>query len=237
MNGKRTFRFIYVVLLTVILVGCAGVQRQGFNKDANQGLNRIGLLEQVEQEKYFVENLGHPGMSFGLVGGLVAVADIESKKNKFTELMKARDFRVVDEFQRMLATELADAGYSVKMIKPQRAKHAFLEKYGGLDDDVDAYLDFTLGAGYMCGSSSADYLPTIHSVVRLIKRVSNEILYQEIIYYGYKFKAKEAACLTADPQHYFKNFDALTTNADSALEGLKKGVPLITKHIAQSLRR
>jgi len=237
MNTKTILKFVCVGLLGLALTGCAGIQRQAFNKDAHQDLKTIGFLEQIEQEKYIVDNIGHPGMSFGLIGGIIAVADIESKKNKFTELMKARDFRVVDEFQRMLAAELEQTGYSVKMIKPQRGKHTLLEKYEGLDGDVDAYLDFTLSAGYICASSSADYIPTIHSVVRLVKRGSNEILYQEVIYYGYSFQAKEAACLTADQQYSFKNFEAITTNADAALEGIRKGVPLIAKHIAQSLAR
>ncbi len=52
----------------MILGGCAGVQKQAFNKDANQRLKTIGFLEQIEQEKYFVQNMGHPGMGFGLIG-------------------------------------------------------------------------------------------------------------------------------------------------------------------------
>ena len=151
--------------------------------------------------------------------------------------MKARDLRMIDEFQRILAAELQNAGYSVKMLKSQREKHALLKKYDGLDGEVDAYLDFAIGAGYMCASSTADYIPTLHSMVRLVKRGSNEILYEEVIYYGYKLGAKEAACLSADQQYYFKDFGALTSNPDLAMEGLKKGIPLITKHIAQGLAR
>jgi hypothetical protein len=151
--------------------------------------------------------------------------------------MRARNLSVVDEFQRALATELQNAGYSVKTLKPQRAKHALLEKYDGLDSEVDAYLDFTVGAGYMCAASSADYIPAVHTRVRLVNRGSNEIVYEEVIYYGYKLHAKEAACLTADQKYYFKDFGALTTNPDLSMEGIQTGVPLIAKHIAQSLAR
>lgn len=237
MNARRALLFLCVALLVVISAGCAGVQKQAFNRDANQSLRSIGLLEQIDTEKYFVQNMNHPGMAFGLIGGLIAIADMESKQNKFTEAMKARNLRVIDEFQRMLATELQNAGYSVKMIKLQGEKHALLKSYDGLDNEVDAYLDFTMDAGYMCASSSADYIPTVHSIVRLVKRGSSEMLYEEVIYYGYKLGAKEAACLTADQQYYFKNFGALTSNPDLAMEGIRQGVPLIAKHIAQSLQR
>jgi hypothetical protein len=237
MKARGFFTLSCVALLVVTLVGCAGVQRQAFNKDVNQDIRTIGLLEQIEQEKYVIDNIGHPGTSFGLIGGIIAVADITSKRNTFTDLMKEREFNVVEEFQEMLATELEKTGYSVKRIKPERKKHALLEKYEGLDEDVDVYLDFTLGAGYICASSSADYIPTIHSVVRLVKRGSNEILYQEVIYYGYKFLAKEAACLNADRQYYFNNFEAIKGSPDRAMEGIREGVPLISRHIAESVAR
>ena len=237
MNTRKTFTFVSVVLLAVILAGCAGVQKQTFNKDANQSIKTIGFLEQTDTERYFIQNMGHPGMGFGLIGGVIAAADMESKTNKFTELMKARNLNVIDQFQSTLVTELQNAGYSLKTLKPQRTKHALLEKYDGLDNEVDAYLDFTVGAGYMCAASSADYIPAVHTRVRLVKRGSNEILYEEVIYYGYKLQAKEAACLTADQKYYFKDFGALTSNPDLSSEGLQTGIPLIAKHIAQSLSR
>ena len=229
--------FVSLLLLAVSFYGCAGIQRQAFNKDANQDIKRIGIIEQIEREKYCAENMGHAGASFGLIGGAIALADMAAKRNAFTELMRARSFKAVSEFQEMLLTQLEAAGYSVKMIKVPRTKHALLEKYEGLDEDVDVYLDFILDAGYVCASSASDYIPHINLITRLVKRGTNEILYQEVIYYGYKLMAKGAACLPADQQYYFKTFGAITANPDLALEGLRKGVPLVSDHIAQSLRR
>jgi len=237
MKSKRFLTFVTSILVAVSFFGCAGFHRQAFNKDANQDIKRIGIIEQIEREKYCAENMGHVGTSFGLIGGTIAIADMASKRNTFTGLMKARDFKAVNEFQGMLLKQLEDTGYSVKMIKAQRAKHALLEKYDGLDNDVDVYLDFTLDAGYICASSASDYIPHISLITRLVKRGTNEILYQELIYYGYKFETKESACLPSDQQYYFRNFDTLKSNPDLALEGLRKGVGLVSDHIAQSLRR
>jgi len=238
MKTRRLFMCVAAVLLAVSFSGCAGIQRQAFNKDANRDIKKIGIIEQIEQEKYLVENMGHPGMAFGLIGGAIALADITAKRNEFTKLVKdARGFRVVEEFQKMLLTELEGAGYSMKLIKGPRAKHELLEKYEGLDDEVDVYLDFTLAAGYFCASSGSDYIPSINTLVRLVKRDTKEILYQELIYYGYKLQGKEAACIPSEQQYYFKDFEALKGKPDLAIEGVRKGVPLVSSHIAQSLRR
>jgi hypothetical protein len=219
------------------LGGCASVHKQAFNKDANQQLKTIGLLVPAFTGEYIMQNLGHAGMGFGLIGGLIAAADIQSKTNQFTELMKARDLNVPDEFQSILVSELQNIGYSVRVLKPQRTKPDFLENYDAIDKDVDSYLDLSISVGYLCASGTADYIPTVRAKVRLVKQGTNEILYQDIISYGYEFRAAQAVSIAADQQYFFKNFEALTSNPDLAMEGLKKGVPLVAKRIAQDLTR
>ena len=237
MNTKRIFAFVFSAVLAFTLGGCANVHKQAFNKDAQPELKTIGLLEPDFSGEYFVQNLGHVGMGFGLVGGLIAVAEMQAKTNQFTELMKARNLNVPGEFQNTLVTELQNAGYSVRVLKPQRTARGFLETYDSLDKDVDAYLDMGIGAGYLCASGTADYIPTVRSGVRLVKRGSNEILYQDIISYGYELRAAQAVSIAADQQYFFKDFGALTGNADLAMDGLKKGVPLVARRIAQDLAR
>ena len=74
----------------------------------------------------------------------------------------------MDEFQRMLATELQGAGYYVNILKPQLSKNALLERYDGSGNEVDEYLDFTVGAKYMCYSSNADY-KSVRGLQKIIK--------------------------------------------------------------------
>jgi hypothetical protein len=237
MSSRKIAAFIFSVLLVVILGGCAGVHKQAFNKAAQPELKKIGVIEPAFTGEYFVQNLGHAGMGFGLIGGLIAAADIQSKTNKFTEEMKARNFNVRDEFQNTLISELQNVGYSVKIIKSQRSGSAFLENYDALDKDVDAYLDMGIGAGYMCASGTADYIPTVRSGVRLVKQGSNEILYQDIISYGYELRAAQAVSISADQKYFFKDFDMIMGNSDLAMDGLKKGVPLVAQRIALDLAK
>jgi hypothetical protein len=237
MHSKKIILFVLALFLTFALGGCAGVHKQAFNKDANQGLKSIGLLEPAYSGEYFVFNSGHIGQGFGLIGGLIAAADMQSKTNQFTELMKARNFKVSEEFQGILVSELQNLGYSVKIIKVQREKPVFLENYDALDKDVDAYLDLGIGAGYQCASTAADYIPTVRSGVRLVKKETSEILYQDIISYGYELRRAEAVCIAADQKFFFKTFDDVKKDPDLALQGLKEGVPLVAKRIAQDLTR
>lgn len=228
---------VCVVMLAALVSGCAGVHKQAFNKEATPNIKTIGLIEPAPAEKYAVQNLGHAGMYFGLIGGLIASADISSKTNQFTDLMKARGFNIMEEFQRHLVAELQGVGYSVKVIKAQKEKQAFLETYDALDQEADVYLDSTISAGYLCASGGTDYIPAVRSGVRLVKRGTGEILYQDIIAYGYEARPAQAVCIAAPQQFYFSNFEALSSAPDKALEGLRTGIPLLAKRIAQDLAK
>jgi hypothetical protein len=70
-----------------------------------------------------------------------------------------------------------------------------------------------------------------------VKRDSKEVLYQEQFAYGYENRALKAVTIAADQQYFFKDFDGLTKQADRALEGMRQGLPLVAKRIAQDLAR
>ena len=237
MRVGKVLKLILMALLFVTLGACAGIHKQAFNKAAHENVKTIALLEPASKEEYAVANLGHAGMGFGLIGGLIAAADMQSKTDQFTELMKARNFRLADEFQNILSTELQNVGYTVRIVKPVRENTGFLESYDDLDKDVDAYLDSGVGAGYMCASGSADYIPTVRSGVRLVKNGSKEIIYQDLVAYGYEYRRAEAITIAAGQKYFFKDFGELEKEPDRALEGLRKGIPLVAKRIAQDLSR
>jgi hypothetical protein len=231
-------RIVCLFVLAIILGGCASLPRQAFNKDAYQNLRVIEILKQVDTERYFVHNKGHAGMAFGLAGGLVAAADMEVKASKFTALMIDRNLRAIETFQQALQRDLGNAGYGVRVLDVKRKKNALLETYNWLNGyDVDAYLDFSIAAGYISASIMTDYIPAVHVTARLVKKGSHKVLYQEVIHYGYGLPGKDAASYAADSQYYFKSYGALTGNPDRAMEGLRKGIFIVAEHIARSLAK
>lgn len=237
MQAKRILTLLCSVLLVGSLLGGCSLHKQAFHKEAHLDVKKLGLLEPANTGEYNVTNLGHVGTSFGLIGGLIATMDMRSKSGRFTEMMKARNFNIAEEFRDTLSVELQNAGYMVKLIKVSREKAVFLESYDDLDKDVDAYLDPGIGAGYMCASGEADYIPSVRSGVRLIKKASGEIIYQDLVAYGYELRRSDAISIAAEEKYFFHDFGELSNDPERALEGLKKGVPLVAKRIAQDLNR
>jgi hypothetical protein len=235
-NVRKTLGFVTLSAVIVMLMGCA-THKQAFDRTANQEIKTIAMLEPAYSGEYMVMNFGHAGMAFGLIGGVIAAADMQSKTNDFTEMMKVRDFKIVEEFENALTGELQNAGYTVKLLKVRREKPKFLDSYDALDKDADAYLDLRLGAGYFCASAFDDYVPMVSSGVRLVKRGTNDVAYQDLIGYGYEPPIGNPVIIAADKKYCFEDFDALKKEPDRAMEGLRKGVPLVAKRIAQDLTK
>jgi len=233
---RKTFLVLVGLLLISGILGCAGMPRQAFNKDAHQDLVVIGVLEPAHSGEYVIFNKWHIGTGFGLIGGLVAMADMNGKTDGFTELAKARNFQIVEEFQASLLAELESVGYQVKAMKVVREKPTFLEKYDLLDRTVDAYLDPMIFAGYICASTMTDYIPTVNVRVRLIKRDTNDVLYQDTVTYGYVTN-KDAVAIAAQRECFFENYGKIETDPSKAIEGLRKGLPMVAKQIARDLAR
>ena len=231
----RTLASALSLLAMLQLSGCANAPKQAFNRAAHADIAVIGLLEPDTTGEYAVLNLGHPGMGFGLIGGLVAAADMQSKTNDFTRQMNGRDFDLRKECMAALASELRQAGYTAKIIAVKREKRGFLSTYDALDRDVDAYLDVSCSAGYVAAGPTAPYLPSVGADVRMIKRTTKEIVYQELFYYGYENRFLKAVSIFADPAYSFPDFLALTRDDARALEGLRNGIPLVVKRLVQDL--
>src|SRR5829696_3599749 len=73
-----TIRYL-VLVAAIAFSGCASVPNQPYNKAANAHVKRIGVLLVSNPGDYEVSILHHPGSGFGLVGGLIALGDMNSK--------------------------------------------------------------------------------------------------------------------------------------------------------------
>lgn len=225
------------IVAILVLAACAQIPKQAFNRSANKDIKTIAILEPANSGEIAVQNLGHPGMSFGLIGGLIAAVDISAKTKEFTTLATQKSLNYVGEYQSALVQALENHGYVVKTLKVSREKSLdFLKTYDDLDPSVDAYLDMGLSCGYLSASSGTDYIPTVRSGVRLIKRSTKEVLYQDIVSYGYEMRAARAISIPAEPKYYFKDFEALKVGMDVAVGGLRVGFPLVANQIANDIR-
>jgi hypothetical protein len=234
-------RLAWLALVAVFFFGgCAQVPKQAFNRAANHDVKKVVILKPPALEEYLVQNLGHPGMGFGLVGGLIAAADIQSKTNDFTAKMKELNYDPREEITGALAKELSACGYEVTVMDVARPKPAILDSYDDIDAKLvakpDAYVDLVLNwSGYFTASPTADYIPTVRALVRVVKRQSKEIAYQELINYGYEMRRSQAINLTANGGYSFHDFKALMAEPARALEGMRLGIPLIAHQVSRDI--
>lgn len=182
----------------------------------------------------------HPAGAFGLVGGLIAAAELSAKGSGLTEAIKATGFDVAAHLRD--ATKIAleqDGGFAIKMIEgPARKPHAFLEDYKSVDSDSDAILDMYVGlAGYWANSHSTPYYPTLSVGVRVLDTHSKAVIYNAMFIYG-PANVIPAGATRISPQTNFSksNYDALLAQPDDLTGGLKYAIEKIAKALAQDLR-
>ena len=229
-------RLVFVLLLLAV-VGCANIPKQAYNKEANRSIQQITFIEPAANPDYPVANLGHPAQSFGLIGALIAAGQISAKTTEFSKQVKSRGFDLPAEFKAGLIAELESAGYSVQVLKLARTKAEFLPRYDGVPAGTQAILDTVVEAGYYCAASNSEYIPTLRTSVRLVRPDGKQLLYQDAISYGYEQGAKEAISIPAAQKYFFADFDAISAKVDLALEGMRAGIPLVAKQIAEDLTR
>jgi hypothetical protein len=161
---------------------------------------------------------------------------MSSKTGDFTVKMKTFNYDPGEEFTGALAQELRACGYEVTILDVTRPKPEILKSYDGLDPAPDAYIDVVLNwSGYFTASPTADYVPALRTLVRVVKRQSKEIAYQELINYGYEMRGSRSINLSADGKFNFGNFNALMADPDRALEGMRLGIPLIARQVGRDL--
>jgi len=243
---KVFFKFFCLALLFMVSWGC-GYQyhKKDFDRYAHPEVKTIGVLEPDGLSKCLVGGVDiHYYLLGPAVGHLAAEADAQSKTNQFNRLLRERNFGGAKELLETLTAELQNIGYSVKILKVQRKRIEFFEKYDALEQ-ADAYLDliFPLTWYHSSGPISTTskrspenrlYHPELLCHVRLVKP-GHKVIYDNRISFGLMFAKLSQINIPVDQQYFFDTFDALMNDPDRAIEGLKTGASLIVKRIAQDL--
>lgn len=229
----------WLALATVFLlsVACTNIPKQDYNKVVNREIREITLIEPAAEPHYLVLNLGHVGKYFGLIGALVSEVQLSTKTVAFSKAMKGKGFDLKSEFKLALIAELQAAGYTINIQKLERKKLDFLLKYENLPSGTQALIDPILAAGYYSAAANSEYIPTVRTSIRVVTPDGKQILYQEQINYGLEAKGQKAVTFQADDKYFFDDFDAIMAKPDVALEGLRKGIAIVTKQIAEDLGR
>lgn len=221
-----------------LLAGCAQVPRQAFNAAAASHIKTVVVAHNENSTEYPAQVLGHPGMSFGLVGALVAAADTQSKTTKLTTAIDVKETRLQERFAERLAERLKDAGYQVtRLALPKDMKDEQALAFAKQNGASDAVLVVDLYGGYWAAGPQTDYFPRVAASVKKVEVQTSKTLYQDSVSYGYAMPQGQSVHLASDVSYRFATIDALVANPIKTREGMYVGLDAIAAQIAADLKK
>ncbi|MCR4300096.1 MAG: hypothetical protein NUV51_00630 [Sulfuricaulis sp.] len=229
---------LFSAILTIS--GCAtGVSYQEF-KTGKAPIKTIAILSVSNPVKYQIMNYGSPTVAFGAIGGAVAGAKAASATEKFNEAIKTTHFDFSKEMMTRLTRYLREQGYNVVAVGVKRESPLkLIEDYSKVSTaGADAILDVGIrSVGYATvNMMDRDFWPHVQMDLRLVSAGSKSVIYSEQVLFGYHNPFMSATELPADKQYYFQDFDALMTEKEKAMHGLKEGANSVARHVASRLK-
>lgn len=229
---------LLALALALALVGCATVNKQAFNRDAAKSIAVVVVTQPPNQDSYEAAVIGHAGASFGLIGGLIAAADIQAKSNRFTAAIDPVQTRLQERLTQALAERLKAVGYDTAAFAvPKDATDAQWLEAARKMPNAHAALYVKSVGGYWAAGHATSYVPRVVVVARLADIKSGATLFEDTFSYGYASPNMKSIHAGADAKYSYKDIDALVSNPTESRQGLIDGVEVIAKQIAEDLRR
>src|ERR1700675_1058573 len=126
---KMSLRYL-LILCAVLSSGCVSVPNQSYNKAAHGEIKKIGLVKVSNPADYSVNLVHHPGASFGLIGGLIAAEDIDTKSKTFTQQQVDKYIRLGPDLTEALRQALVANGFEVILVDAgDKPRAEFLKDY------------------------------------------------------------------------------------------------------------
>lgn len=229
----------WFVMAALVLTGCAQpVKRQAYNAEAHQGIREVVVAQLPNQDSYEAVVIGHPGMSFGLIGGLIAAADTQSKSARLTAAVDAAQTKLCDHFTGLLRDGLTEQGYSVQtVVLPEGTDPDQVAALVKKDTAADAVLVTRIVGAYWAAGPMTDYWPRIQAELRAVNLASGATVYEDTFTYGYSSGNEGTVHFPADEKYRFKDIDALTSNPALAREGWIAGLKQISAQVLKDVKR
>lgn len=232
-------RRIPALLAPLLLAACASApQSVTLSPEASAAVRTVAIVVPPEPRRYAVVNMGHPGLVLGLVGGMFVATEQDRKEATFYQAMRFQKFSVKAMLAVGLERKLAAAGYRAKVVEgPWEEKHGrYVLHPEKVMTDADAILIIVpTTAGYMAKGPTADYVPAMTAVVRLIGKDRKSELYRGLHAAGWEPRAEGWRYTPA--RRSFSDFDSLMAKPGESAAALAETVDAVSDSIAQDLRR
>lgn len=245
MLRKQAILLATIVLSATFLSGCVSApQRQSLNRAAVPELKSITVLPMRESEPT-VMIMNNPGHQFGLIGALVAEANMAPKRARLREQMQQAGFDEVAVFREAFDAALQQRGYSVTWPTDleDQSKKTKRDMWGqrktvAAIQGADAQLDVNFGFIGYASAGAADaqpYRPTATMSVRLLGADGKVKLFQDTFVYNNVFNTPQAVVIDPDQRFVYPDSSDLEKAGVQTAEGLKVAVQAIAEKIAAQL--
>lgn len=229
---------LLIALALALLAGCGSVKRQAYNREGASAPASLSVGQQKNQPEYEVAVLAHPGISFGLIGGLIAIADAAHKSKRVSEAIDPDQVRLQVRFAERLAERLGQGGWSADVVPlgTETNEEQVLQALKRTGKGSAALLVDVVGK-FLAAGPTTDYFPYVAAKVKLVDTASGATLYEDMITYGYSFSRLESVQLPAPEADRFANVDALVLDPARTRQTLWDGIDAIVEQIARDLKR
>lgn len=233
-TGARLAR-VLLLGVTLLLGACVSVPKpQAFNRSAHPDIRDIAVVSMPEVA-VDVNILNHPGMNFGLIGGMIALGDLAAKRSDVQEITDAAGFDPMQLFRDELDAALRERGYAPVWAVNWRedrpatkaAGRAALSRSLAANPASHAHLQVTMDfVGYAAaGAGDAQpYRPTVAISAELLDAGGEVVLFRDQILYHNVIGSKTAIVLEPSPDYVYPDFGALKKDGPRIVEGLRSAV-------------
>jgi hypothetical protein len=227
-----------VGLVVVFALGCAApVKRQAYNAEANSQIRDVVIAQMQNQESFEAVIIGHPGESFGLIGGLLVAAETQYKSNRLTAAVDAAQTKLQERFSQMLQDGLINLGYSARvLIVPKDVGEDQVVAFVRKTEKADAVLVAAITGGYWAAGPTSDYQPRLMAQVQAVKLEGGATLYEDTFTYGISYGTPDTVHIAADAKYRFSDIDAMVADPARVREGWVEGLRLITAQVLKDVK-
>jgi hypothetical protein len=222
----------------VLLSGCASLPKMDLNDANRQKIHSIAMVHVNEPLGESVFNMGGAAGAFGLIGGLVQGAINVNHTKAYTQRVADAKIQFAPVMVDGLTQRLSSSGYQLLELKGQQPKLSADGKsddYSSIQTDADAILNVWFTSfGYVSPPESSDFIPWIVVRTRLLDAKTKQDLYYKTFACGWDIK-NNAVHVPSDGAFRYGSFDALSTQFDQSVAGIRSCEDAIVAMIGQDL--
>jgi hypothetical protein len=236
----RLFKLLASLFIAVFASACVQApKKQAFNAAAHAQLKEIVVAHNINQDEYPAIVIAHPGTSFGLIGGLIAAADMQSKSNRLTQALNVSETRLQERFSAQLKEKLEQSGYQVSIasLKKDTKFEDALAQVKEKKLTADAILVAEISGRYIAAGPNSDYFPFVSVKVTKYENSTSKVLYEDTFTYGYNAGGQQTVHLASASEFKFSTIDTLIQDPAKTRLGLLQGVEAIASQITSDLKK